>query len=180
MAARGRNHRCACGSGRKVKFCCGSTPGPSEPDLAKAYLVAQRRTAALVLAKVTRAELDELFEEMVELPTRDLSLQVPLPRLLPPQLEALRAAIDDDDREALDAAMPAALAQLDGPLLRAGLARAVLAMRDGGRVAPKLAAVAVADLCVERSALVEAGLALALAVIVGAAPTPSGLVLVAR
>ena len=103
---------------------------------------------------------------------------MPLPRLVSPELEALTAAVDDDDPEALHAALPAVLTRLDGPLLRAGLARAVLALRDDGRVAPKVAAVAIVDLCVQHSALVKAALVQAVAVSVGAARTPSGLVLV--
>ena len=178
MATRGRNQRCACGSGRKVKFCCGSQRGPSEADLAKGFLAAERRKAAQVVLALTRAELDEALEEVVELPAQELSLQVPLPRVLSPELEALRAVVDGDDREGLEAGLPAAVGQLDGPLLRAELARAVLALRDSGRVDPTLAAVAVVDLCMEPSALVEAGLVQAVAVSVGAAETPSGLVLV--
>ena len=36
MAGLGRNERCPCGSGRKVKRCCGVQRGPSEDELAKA------------------------------------------------------------------------------------------------------------------------------------------------
>ncbi len=178
MSQRGRNERCACGSGRKVKRCCGSARGPSEAELAKAYMAAERRKAALALLKVTRIEFDELFEEALKLPARDVSVQVPLPRLLSPELEALRSAIDHDDREGLDANLPPALAQLDGPILRSQLTEAVLTMRDTGRVAAEVAAVAVVDLSRQDSALVKASLAQALAVSVGAARTPSGLVLV--
>ena len=38
MAQEGRNARCRCGSGRKVKRCCGVRRGPSEAELAKAWL----------------------------------------------------------------------------------------------------------------------------------------------
>ena len=49
MAQQGRNERCQCGSGRKVKRCCGVRRGPSEAELAKAFLHQQARSAALVL-----------------------------------------------------------------------------------------------------------------------------------
>jgi hypothetical protein len=41
MAQQGRNERCPCGSGRKVKRCCGVQRGPSEVELAKAWLYQQ-------------------------------------------------------------------------------------------------------------------------------------------
>lgn len=180
MATPGRNERCPCGSGRKLKRCCGEERGPSAVELAKAHMAIENRKAVLALLKVSRAEFDELFREMLDLPARHISMQAPLPRLLSPELEALRSAIDHDDGEELDAALPAAVAQLDGPVRRVQLAQAVASLRDAGRVDTRVAAVAVVDLSAERSWLLEASLAQALAVSVGAARTPSGLVLVGR
>ena len=49
MGAAGRNERCECGSGRKAKRCCGVQRGPSEADLARAFLASQARPSARVL-----------------------------------------------------------------------------------------------------------------------------------
>jgi hypothetical protein len=58
MAGLGRNERCPCGSGRKVKRCCGVRRGPSEDELAKAFLAVEARAAARVL----RDHDDEQFD----------------------------------------------------------------------------------------------------------------------
>jgi hypothetical protein len=92
-------------------------------------------------------------------------------------LERLRSAIADDDADAIRAALPEALAQVDNPVVRADLARAVLAMREAGRVTEEVAAAALLDLDSDADALVREALVAALAVDCGAARTPSGLVL---
>ncbi len=73
-----------------------------------------------------------------------------------------------------------ALPQADGPERRAELARGVLALADTGRVPPSVAAVAVVDLSCDSSSLLRASLLHALAVSVGAARTPAGLLVVSR
>jgi hypothetical protein len=55
MAQQGRNARCPCGSGRKVKRCCGVRRGPSEAELAKAFLHQQARAAGRVSAELAAA-----------------------------------------------------------------------------------------------------------------------------
>ncbi len=180
MAERGRNGLCGCGSGKKAKWCCGVRRGPGPGELAKAFLAEQRRGAAMRLLDVTRDEFDALFEEMVDLPVRDVSLQLRLPYVLSPELEALRVAITEDDDEAVDVFVDPALVQLDNPPRRAELARAVLAFAAAGRVDPQVAAVAVIDLTTARSALLRSSFLEALAVSVGAARTPAGLVVVSR
>ncbi len=175
MAQEGRNALCGCGSGRKVKRCCGLKRGPGPRELATAYLAEQRRAAARRLLRVSRDDFDMLFEEVVDLPIHDVSVQLRLPRLMTPELEGLAAAIDDDDEEAVDALMDPALAQVDDPERRSALAKAVLALADAGRVDAQVAAVAVIDLSCESSALLRSSLVEALAVSVGAARTPAGL-----
>ncbi|MFN2502974.1 MAG: YecA family protein [Acidimicrobiales bacterium] len=180
MAQCGRNGLCECGSGAKAKRCCGLRRGPAPTELAKAFLAEQRRIAAVRLLGVKRDDFDELFDEVTDLPTRDVSMQLRLPRVLSPELEALRAAIEDDDEEGVDALVGPALAQLDDPLHRAALARSVLALAEAGRVGQRVAAVAVIDLTTESSALLRCSVLEALAVSVGAARTPAGLVVVSR
>ena len=87
MSAIGRNQPCRCGSNKKTKHCCGVPHGPSESELAKAFLAGQARDAARRLIRLSEDELHDLFEEMLDLPEEHLSLQLPLPKLLAPELE---------------------------------------------------------------------------------------------
>lgn len=143
--------------------------------MATAYLAEQGRTATRRLLRVSRDDFDMLFDEMVDLPVHDVSMQLRLPRLMTPELGALAAAIDDDNEESAEALMDAALTQVDDPERRAQLAKAVLALADVGRVDAHVAAVAVIDLSCDDSALVRSSLVEALAVSVGATKTPAGL-----
>lgn len=176
MGAAARNQRCACGSGRKTKRCCGIRRGPSESDLARAFLAAQLRPAARVLRGCSDEELNELEAEMIELPTVDTSLQLPLPRLLTPDVDRLLAAIEDGDVDEIDAALPAVLTHVDTPVARAGLARAVLVLRDRGCIDPKVAAVALIELSTPKlRMLVSSAVVQAAGVALGDVATPSGL-----
>lgn len=179
MAGVGRNEPCSCGSGVKAKRCCGVRRGPSGSDLARAFLVEQRRasTPALRRAIDNVDDLIALYEAVAELPSLDLSCQLRLPRLLSPELERLRLAIIDDDDDEMRQALPDALAQIDNVVVRAELARAVIALREAGRVTEEVAAAALLDLDSDADALVREALVAALAVDCGAARTPSGLVL---
>lgn len=179
MAGVGRNDPCSCGSGVKAKRCCGVQRGPSEADLAKAFLVEQRRASSPVLRRAIDDvdDLVELHEAVAELPRLDLSCQLRLPRLLGPELERLRSAVADDDEVEVHRALPGALARVDDVFVRAELARAVIALREAGRVTEVVAAAALLDLDSEAHALVREALLAALAVDCGAARTPSGLVL---
>jgi hypothetical protein len=180
MAQRGRNERCPCGSGRKVKRCCGVRRGPSEAELAKAWLYQHARSAALVLDGRSDAEMVALLDAATGLPTQDVSMQLPLPRLLGRALERLRAAIAEDDPDEVAAMLPAALAEVDTPLVRAGLVRAVLRLRDAGRVSAEVAAAAAVEQASGSTTLLRASLLEAVAVSVGAAITPAGLLVVSR
>ena len=126
-------------------------------------------------------ELDELFDRMLDLPEQHLSLQLPLPQLLPPELEALRYALADDDPDAADEHLGPALTRIGTPQQRAGLARAVLALADSGAIDRSVTDAAIVDLDSRNdSALIRASLLHALSVSVGASPTPSGLLVVSR
>jgi hypothetical protein len=180
MAQQGRNERCRCGSGRKVKRCCGVRRGPSEAELAKAFLHQQAQAAALVLDRRSDPEVVALLEAATRLPKQEVSMQLPLPRLLSPALERLRAAIADDDPDQIAATVPAALVEVDTPLVRAGLVRAVQALREAGRVPAEVAAAAVVEQASCSTELLKASLLAALRVSVGAATTPSGLLVVSH
>lgn len=176
----GRNQPCPCGSGVRAKRCCGVRRGPSDPELAKAFLSERRRAASPALRRAIHDvdDLVELYEAVAELPSVELSCQLRLPRLLRPELERLRSAIADNDVDEIQEALPDALVQVDNPVVRADLARPVLALREGGRVTEEVAAAALLDLDSDADALVREALVAALAVDRGAARTPSGLVLV--
>jgi hypothetical protein len=180
MAQQGRNERRPCGSGRKVKRCCGVRRGPSEAELAKAWLYQQARVAALVLDARSDAEVVALLDAATRLPTQDVSMQLPLPGLLSPALERLRAAVAEDDPDQVAAALPAALAEVDTPVARAGLVRAVQGLREAGRVSAEVAAAVAVEQASGSTTLLRASLLEAVAVGVGAATTPAGLLVVSR
>jgi len=141
----------------------------------------EARRQAPVLLRCDEDELVEVVEEMVNLPARDMSLQLPLPRLLAPELELLRAAVATESVEEVVDALPAAMARVDSPPVRQSLARAMLACRDAGRVDALVAAAAVVELAsASTSRLLRNSLLEALAVSAGANPTPSGLLVAAR
>ncbi|MGH3936205.1 MAG: hypothetical protein ACRDS1_14720, partial [Pseudonocardiaceae bacterium] len=168
--------RCECGSGRKAKFCCGVRRGPSDTEMAKAFLAGLVTPAAVTLARFSREEIEELHAEMVELPRLDSSLQVAVPRLVTPEVNALLDAIEHDDVDALEESVPAVLARVDTPLERARLARSVIALRDAGLVPVPVAAVALLDLASPKlNSLVTSGLVQSAAVVLGAVRTPGGL-----
>jgi hypothetical protein len=150
--------------------------GPSEADLARAFLAGQVRPAARALRGCSDDELEDLQAEMLELPTIDTSLQLALPRLLTPDVDRLLLAIEEEDLDDIDDALPAVLARLDTPVARAELARAVLALRDRNRIDPKVAAVALIELSAPKfQRLVSSAVVQAAGVVVGDVATPGGL-----
>jgi hypothetical protein len=158
MADVGRNDRCSCGSGRRVKRCCGVSGGPGPEGLAGAELSDLTCLVAPVLTRHSDAELHQLLDRVPQLPGDHPSLAWALPRVFPPELEALRAAVHADDLEAVKDTLPEAVVAVDTQVGRAHLARAVLALRDSGRVEASLAAAAVADLASGSPQLVTASL----------------------
>jgi hypothetical protein len=179
MSAIGRNERCSCGSGKKAKRCCGTRRGPSEAELAKAFLATRSREAAVRLARYGLDEVRELFDDMLDLPGRHLALQVPLPRLFPPALEALRTVVEHDG-DAGDELVDSALACVDSPQQRAALAGAVLELAASGAIDRDLADTVIVDLDSRSSSFMHMSLLHAVSVLVGATRTPSGLLVVAR
>src|SRR5207302_10871009 len=112
-----------------------------------------------------------------ELPGRSLSLLVPLPTVITPDLQRLMEAVSEEDLEKFEQAMPAILKRVDTPENRASLARSVLALREAGELEEVLAAVALIDLADQsESGLVCASLIRSVSVAAGAVSTPSGLI----
>ena len=179
MVKLGRNDRCACGSGRKVKRCCGLERGPSEESLARCYLGRAARAAALDVGPISDGEFGVLLDELVELPARELSLQLELPKLFSPVLERLLDAMEHDDVDAGEAPFRELIDKLDTPLERGRLAREVVALREAGGLDRGLAAAALIDLSSGSRRLFSASLLEAAVVRAGIGRTPGGLVLAA-
>lgn len=182
VAKAGRNEPCPCGSGRKTKRCCGTSTGPSADQQARGWLNAQARDWAPLLVDCNNTDLDELLSKVTHLPLLDLSLQLPLPRLLPPPLERLRRAAQSQDPEAIADAATQALPSVDTPSMRAHLARAVLALHDDDHhIDCDVTAYAILDLAENKPpALLFAALVQTFAVTAGTARTPAGLLLASR
>lgn len=135
------------------------------------------RGAAVRLRRCSDIELSGLFDDLWWLPGVDLSLQAQLPTVFSPQLDRLADAVreGDPDPELLEEAVE----KIDTPLERARLARAVIAQADVGVVDRTLAAAALIDLGSGSRRFLRAGLLEAVAVRVGVARTPGGILLAA-
>jgi hypothetical protein len=175
MPKPGRNQPCPCGSGRKTKRCCGQRRGPSEEDLARAHVAKLARHAAQDLAGLSDRALDHLWERLMDLPAVDYTLLVTLPKLIGPDLQLLREAIEHDDPDWGWDALTAVHKQIDTPQQRARLADAIVRLRDQRRIDRRQAAYALLDLSTRSTRLVAASLIEAVAVSVGATHTPAGL-----
>lgn len=163
----------------KVKRCCGVGRGPSEESLAMGFLRSAAREVAGPAGALSEHEFALLLAELVDLPCLDLSLQVELPKLHSPALGWLCEAIAGDDELAGEAVLDEVLDELDTPLQRVRLARAVIAAREAGRCGRLLAAVALIDLASGSRQLVCASVIQAVAVRAGVARTPAGVLLAA-
>lgn len=178
VAKLGRNERCPCGSGRKVKQCCGQPIGPSAEDRAWLFLRDQARKFAPVLQHYEEFEIAQLLDRVIELPVRHLSLQVRLPRIWRPELERLREAMVAGN-DLVDV-VEDATAAIDGPLVRVSLARPAGELCQRDELDVESVAVIMVDLARPTSVFVSASLIAATAVALGRCPTPAGLVLATR
>lgn len=177
MPKLGRNDPCNCGSGRKAKRCCGVESGPSEADLAKAFLSVEARLAVHRLVVLGEAGVSAIIDQLYELPARSLSLHLELPELITPDLQRLMAAIAADDPDEFDEALPSVLSRVDTPQNRARLARTILQMVGSGEVDPDVGAAAIIDLAKSKtSALVGASVIQSVRLSIGASTTPAGLI----
>lgn len=175
MPGPGRNQPCPCGSGRKVKRCCGEQRGPTEDQLARAHLATLANDAVEDLIGLSKPTLDRLWEGLLDLPALDLSLHVTLPELVDPDLQRLREALANDDPDWGWDALTAVAAQIDTPQQRAKLADALLVLREQQRITRRQAAYAIYDLTSRSTRLIAASLLETVAVSVGVSRTPGGL-----
>ena len=180
MPGPGRNELCPCGSGRKVKRCCGQRRGPGEDTISRAANLAhQARAAARQLRGLDDDELRDLFDDLFELPKLDLALTITLPQLLTPDLQHLFDAVKADDPDAGDEVIPGILDRLDTPVERARLAPTIINLRDTKRRDSLLAAAAIIDLDSRSRILLHGSLIHAAFIHTGVTRTPGGLRLAA-
>jgi hypothetical protein len=111
----------------------------------------------------------------MDLPSVDLSLLITLPKLIGPDLQRLREAIEHDDPDWGWDALTAVHQQIDTPRQRARLADAIVRLRDQHRITRRQAAYALLDLDSRSTRLIAASLLEAVAVSIGASRTPGGL-----
>jgi SEC-C motif len=78
MRKAGRNDPCPCGSGRKVKRCCGLQRGPDENAAARAFLAEVSRDAAGLL-NVSESQFIAIMKQWSGLATISPELRVQLP-----------------------------------------------------------------------------------------------------
>lgn len=176
MAKVGRNDPCPCGSEKKAKRCCFSSERRSTEAEVRTAFRELCRQVATDLRDVEDDEFHELFYRAMRLPEIDLSLQVRLPKVFSPETERARTALEDGDGEAFDDALWEVARQLDTPQQRLDLALAITALRDTGKVDPKVAAAAVFDLSDgDSSAVFISSVAESIGVSVGDSRTPAGL-----
>lgn len=145
MPGPGRNDPCPCGSRRKVKRCCGERRGPSLEQLARAHVAMLARNAARELADVCDDVLYELWDGLVDLPARDLSLLVTLPELMGPDLQHLVGGFVSEDCDFDVQALIRVAADVDTQRQRARLADALIRLRDRGLITRREAAAAILD-----------------------------------
>lgn len=172
MAKIKRNEPCPCGSGIKSKFCCKQ---PHEYVDVRVLPLDLFQSVVHDLVGTTEAEKRDLFDQMLYLPEIDASLQVGLGGIVTPEIERAIHTLQRDDDEAFDRALDTVVPTVDTLERRIELAKAVVALRDQGRIPAKLAAVAVFSLDRESSAFFLSSVAESIAVMAGDRRTPSGL-----
>lgn len=177
MAKVGRNQPCPCGSKKKAKWCC---HGPVRTIDVRIMPREMTEEAFFLLRHTDVAEIRRHFGRLTELPDTDLSLQVPLPGIITPALDQAITALRQDDVDEFDRILPQIVETVDSVERRIDLARAVLSLRDQGRVSPILAAIAVVELDRGKSLLFTSAVAESVSVLAGDRRTPRGLLVAAR
>jgi hypothetical protein len=165
----------ACGSGRKVKRCCGEQRGPSHDQLERAFIAEHARWAASEIGDLPTRTLAQLWTRLADLPDIDLSLVLPLPTLITPELTQLLQAARDDDPGSADDVVDIVVDTVDTPEQRAALAHAVINLRDTGKLSPRQAAAAIIDLESKSQTLIRSSLINAIFIKTGRMRTPGGL-----
>ena len=102
-----------------------------------------------------------------------------MPAIVTPDVDQAISALRDNDGEEFDRVLERVVTTFDTVDRRVALARAVVALRDDGRIPDVLAAIAIMELDREESILFKSAVAESLGVLAGDQRTPSGLLIVA-
>jgi hypothetical protein len=177
MAKVKRNGPCPCGSGNKAKRCC-----YGNQDTNGFRLLPPELSEGLIedLVGVPEVELRSLFDRLLYLPEMGVSLQVRLPGIITPDMNRAINALRDGEDELFDEVLEQVVAAVDTDDRRVELARAVIDLRDQGRLEPRFAAIAVLELDLPESMLFRSSVAESLAVLAGDQRTPAGLLVATR
>ena len=132
-------------------------------QLARAHVAALFQQTVDELHGLSDPALDVLSEGLMDLPALDLSLLITLPKLIGPDLERLREAIEHDDPDWGWDALTNVHQQIDTPQQRARLADAIVRLRDHGRIGHRQAAYPLLDLHTKSTRLIAASLLEAIA-----------------
>jgi hypothetical protein len=158
----GRNDPCPCGSGRKVKRCCGLQRGPDEDSTARAFLAEVSRDAARVL-NVSESQFIAMMEQWSGLAAIYPELRVQLPDTSP-AIERLAQAYVEMDMAGSREPFTEVLENADTPAERARLVRAVHGLLGEGHVDVIAAAAAAYELSTDSRELFSEWLMEAVAV----------------
>jgi formate dehydrogenase maturation protein FdhE len=161
MAKVGRNDPCPCGSGRKVKQCCGVQRGPSQEDAARAFLSELFEDARGVLQHVSEPEFMAIGQAWCARAATYPQLRVRLPDDSP-AVQRLTQALMDGDKPGSREPFDQVLQEIDTPVERARLVHAVHALIDDGVVDVTEAAVAAFELSTDSRELLRAWLTAAI------------------
>jgi hypothetical protein len=174
MAKVKRNGPCPCGSGDKAKRCCYGAREPAHDGM----LPKEIGDAAIAdLNGTNEIELRAYFDQLLDLPELDVSLQIRLPGIITPDMERAINTLRDGDGDGFDDALDQVRNAIDSPERRLALAKAVLALRDQGKITKKFAAMAVIEIDRPQSMTFRSSVAESLAVLAGEQHTPAGLLL---
>ena len=172
MAKIRRNGPCPCGSGSKAKRCCETPHAYVDVRVLPLDLC---QDVANDLPGTKEVELRTLLGQLIFLPEIDTSLQVRLPETITPDMERAINSLRANDDE-FDDALGKVVAEVDTIGRRVELARALIELRNEGRIPPKLAAVAVFELDRRKSTLFLSSVAESLEVLAREPHKPTGLV----
>jgi cytosine/adenosine deaminase-related metal-dependent hydrolase len=114
--------------------------------VARAFLSQISRDAVAALDGVSEPEVEALLEDLRELPAVHPSMRVELPEGVAPALERLTDTYAVGDINGAWGPLDAILEEIDTPIERARLVRAVLALHEEGRLDEHAAAAAALEL----------------------------------
>jgi len=125
------------------------------------------------LVGTNETEMRSLFDRLLYLPELDSSLQLRLPGILTPDIDRAITPSGQVTTKASTVALEQVVPTLDTLDNRITLARAVVALRDRGRIPAKLAAVAVLELDRPESMLFLSSVLKSISVLAGDSCTPA-------